>query len=41
MKGREPKQWAELLKILQDARRDLERAIEAERPITEGIEYHR
>lgn len=41
MPSREPMQWADLLKILQDARRDLEAAIEAERPITEGIEGHR
>ena len=41
MKEREPKQWVELLKILQDARRDLQRTIDAEMPITEGIEYHR
>lgn len=41
MKTREPKQWAELLKILGDARKELQQAIEAEKPITEGIEYHR
>lgn len=41
MAAREPKQWAELLKILSDARKELEEAIEAEKPITEGIEYHR
>ena len=41
MKTREPKQWAELLKILRDARKELEEAIEAEKPITGGIEYHR
>jgi len=41
MKDREPKQWHELLKILQDARKDLQEAIAAERPITEGIEYNR
>lgn len=41
MKDREPKQWHELLKILQDARKDLQEAIAAERPITEGIENNR
>lgn len=41
MPSREPMQWADLLQILRDARRDLEAAIEAERPITEGIEYRR
>lgn len=41
METREPKQWAEILKILRDARKELEQAIEAEKPITEGIEYHR
>ena len=41
METREPKQWAELLKILRDARKELQQAIEAEKPITECIEYHR
>lgn len=41
MEAREPKQWSELLKILRDARKELQQAIEAEKPITEGIEYHR
>lgn len=41
MEAREPKQWAEILKILVDARKELEEAIAAEKPITEGIEYHR
>lgn len=41
MSSREPMQWCELLKILRDARRELEEAIAAEEPITEGIEYHR
>lgn len=41
METREPKQWAEILKILKDAREDLVKAIAAEKPITEGIEYHR
>jgi hypothetical protein len=41
MEAREPKQWAEILKILGDARKELEQAIAAEKPITEGIEYHR
>lgn len=41
METREPKQWAEILKILRDARKELEQAIEAEKPITEGIECHR
>lgn len=41
MEAREPKQWAELLKILRDARKELQQAIEAEKPITDGIEYHR
>lgn len=41
METREPKQWAEILKILRDARKELEEAIADEEPITEGIEYHR
>lgn len=41
MSSREPMQWCELLKILRDARKELQQAIEAEKPITEGIEYHR
>ena len=41
METREPKQWSEILKILGDARKELEEAIEAEEPITEVIEYHR
>lgn len=41
METREPKQWSEILKILRDARKELEEAIAAEKPITEGIEYHR
>lgn len=41
MERREPKQWAEILKILKDARKDLERSIEAEKPIAEGITYRR
>ena len=41
MEAREPKQWAEILKILRDARKELEEAIAAEEPITDGIEYHR
>lgn len=41
METREPKQWSEILRILRDARKELEEAIEAEEPITEGIEYHR
>lgn len=41
MSSREPMQWRELLKILRDARKELEQAIAAEKPITEGIEYHR
>lgn len=34
-------QWCELLKILRDARKELQQAIAAEKLITEGIEYHR
>lgn len=34
-------QWCELLKILRDARKELQQAIAVEKPITEGIEYHR
>ena len=34
METREPKQWAEILKILRDARKELEQAIAAEKPIT-------
>ena len=41
MSSREPMQWHELLKILRDARKELEQAIASEKPITEGIEYHR
>lgn len=41
MSSREPMQWCELLKILRDARKELQQAITAEKPITEGIEYHR
>ena len=41
MSSREPMQWHELLKILRDARKEFEQAIAAEKPITEGIEYHR
>lgn len=41
MERREPKQWAEILKILKEAREDLAKAIEAERPIAEGIAYRR
>lgn len=41
MSSREPMQWCELLKILSDARKELQQAIAAEKPITEGIEYHR
>lgn len=41
MSSREPMQWCELLKILMDARKELQQAIAAEKPITEGIEYHR
>ena len=41
MSSREPMQWCELLKILRDARKELQQAIEAEKPITDGIEYHR
>lgn len=41
MSSREPMQWCELLKILRDARKELQQAIAAEEPITEGIEYHR
>jgi hypothetical protein len=41
MGTREPKQLDEILKILRDARKELEEAIAAEEPITEGIEYHR
>lgn len=41
MSNREPMQWCELLKILRDARKELEEAIAAEKPITEGIEYNR
>lgn len=41
METREPKQWAEILKILKEAREDLEKAIEAERPIAKGIAYRR
>ena len=41
MERREPKQWAEILKILKEAREDLETVIEAERPIAEGITYRR
>lgn len=41
MEAREPKQWAEILKILKEAREDLEKAIEAERPIAEGITCRR
>lgn len=41
MSSREPMQWCELLKILRDARKELQQAIAAERPITEGIKYHR
>lgn len=41
MKDRGPKQWHELLQIISEAKRDLEKAIAAEKPITEGIEYHR
>lgn len=41
MERREPKQWAEIFKILKEAREDLERSIEAERPITDGITCRR
>lgn len=41
MSSREPMQWHELLKILRDARKELQQAIAAEKPIAEGIEYHR
>lgn len=41
MSSREPMQWCELLKILRDTRKELQQAIAAEKPITEGIEYHR
>lgn len=41
METREPKQWPEILKILRDARKELQQAIADEKPITEGIEYHR
>lgn len=41
MSSREPMQWCELLKILRDAGKELQQAIAAERPITDGIEYHR
>lgn len=34
-------QWSELMKILRDARKELQQAIAAEKPIPEGIEYHR
>ena len=36
MEAREPKQWAEILKILKDAREDLGKAIGAEKPIARG-----
>ena len=41
MEAREPKQWAEILNILKDAREDLGKAIGAEKPIAEGIAYRR
>lgn len=41
MERREPKQWAEILKILKEAREDLEKAIEAERLIAERITCRR
>ena len=41
MERREPKQWAEILKILKEAREDLEKTIGEERPIAEGITYKR
>lgn len=41
METREPKQWAEILKILKEAREDLEKVIEAERPIAERITCRR
>lgn|GEM_PF-900262 len=41
MERREPRQWAEILKILKEAREDLEKAIRAERPIADGITYRR
>lgn len=41
MERQEPKQWAEILKILKEAREDLERFIEAEKPIAEGITQRR
>lgn len=41
METREPKQWAEILKILKDAREDLGKAIGAEKPIARGITYRR
>lgn len=41
MSSRKPMQWCELLEILRDARKELQQAIAAEKPITEGIEYHR
>lgn len=40
MEAREPKQWAEILKILKEAREDM-KAIEAERPIAERITCRR
>lgn len=41
MERQEPKQWAEILKILKEAREDLEKAIGAERPIAERITCRR
>lgn len=41
MERREPKQWAEIMKILKEAREDLEKVIGAESPIAEGIAYRR
>ena len=41
MEAREPKQWAEILKILKDAREDRGKAVGAEKPIAEGITYRR
>lgn len=41
MERQEPKQRAEILKILKEAREDLERFIEAEKPIAEGITQRR
>lgn len=41
METREPKQWAEILKILKEAREELEKTMEAENPIAEGITYRR